>query len=38
MTRLMLLSGSALILMSCAPDPQSRYYPTESQLWFQDRF
>ena len=31
MTRLMLLFGSALLLMSCTVDPQSRYYPTESQ-------
>ena len=38
MTRLMLLFGSALALMSCTADPQSRYYPTESQTWFQDRF
>lgn len=27
-----------LTLGACAPDPQSRYYPTDAQLHFQDVF
>jgi hypothetical protein len=38
MTRLILLFGAALALISCTVDPQSRYYPTESQVYFRDVF
>jgi hypothetical protein len=38
MKGLTLLFGSALMLTSCTVDPQSRYYPTESQRYFQDTF
>jgi hypothetical protein len=33
-----LLLVSILTVASCTADPQSRYYPTESQRYFQDRF
>jgi hypothetical protein len=38
MTKLTLLLGSALMLAACTADPQSRYDPTEAQLYFQDMF
>lgn len=36
--RSMLPLVSVLVLAACGPDPQSRYYPTQSKLYFQDRF
>lgn len=38
MTRLILLLGAMAGLAACNVDPQSRYYPTESQVYFQDTF
>lgn len=38
MTIKVLVPAILLVLGACAPDPQSRYYPTQSQLYFQDRF
>jgi hypothetical protein len=38
MARLALMLGAAAMLAACAVDPQSRYYPTESQRYFDDTF
>lgn len=38
MTRSLPLAALLAMLSACAADPQSRYYPTQSQQYFQDFF
>jgi hypothetical protein len=38
MKKLTLLLAAVLVLAACTVDPGSRYYPTQSQLYFQDFF
>ena len=38
MTRLALVLGASVMLAACNVDPQSRYYPTQAELHFQDMF